>query len=242
MFSVCQQINCEMCHILQFSSKVAFYPIKLFLSPFCWSCQLLAQLLGVDTSCDSVLKRHEILHGGHAYQKVCFWRHCLNLSPRVCISFQEELCLPPILLRPQAAGTVSFLVSITLTCFNEEEFGLPWQGWDSSTCKREHQIFQEHLFPIGAKDTPLFSMRKHAYHLKSEAYWIDVVLRTKNAKGHMVVNFVKRIKIAVVTTYFKKKVECKVNYKSGERFTKVNYILCRIVKREDTARWCQGRM
>ncbi|XP_065658149.1 uncharacterized protein LOC136082660 [Hydra vulgaris] len=48
-----------------------------------------------------------------------------------------------------------------------------------------------------------------------------------NTKRQMVVDFARRIKMAVVNTYFKKKEEHRVIHKSGGRGTQVDYILCR---------------
>ena len=50
---------------------------------------------------------------------------------------------------------------------------------------------------------------------------------TKNKKGSMVVNFAKRMSLEVVNTYFKKKDEHKVMYKSGGKSTQVDYVMCR---------------
>ena len=49
----------------------------------------------------------------------------------------------------------------------------------------------------------------------------------RNAEGQMVVDFAKRMRLAVVNTYFKKKDEHRVTYKSGGRDTQIDYILCR---------------
>ncbi|KAI5606516.1 hypothetical protein C0J50_2015 [Silurus asotus] len=43
----------------------------------------------------------------------------------------------------------------------------------------------------------------------------------------MVVDFAKRMEIAVVNTYFKKKEEHRVTYKNGGRCTQMDYMLCR---------------
>ncbi|XP_065645283.1 uncharacterized protein LOC136075774 [Hydra vulgaris] len=52
-------------------------------------------------------------------------------------------------------------------------------------------------------------------------------VKERNTEGQVAVDFAKRIKMAVVNTYFKKKEEHRVTYKSGGRGTQVNYILCR---------------
>ena len=48
-----------------------------------------------------------------------------------------------------------------------------------------------------------------------------------NAEGQMVVDFATRMEMAVVNTYFKKREEHRVTYKSGRRSTQVDYIMCR---------------
>ncbi|XP_065667643.1 uncharacterized protein LOC136087941 [Hydra vulgaris] len=52
-------------------------------------------------------------------------------------------------------------------------------------------------------------------------------VKERNTEGQMVVDFAIKIKMAVVNTYFKKKEEHRVTYKSGGRGTQVDYILCR---------------
>ncbi|KAI5102018.1 hypothetical protein C0J45_7370 [Silurus meridionalis] len=51
-------------------------------------------------------------------------------------------------------------------------------------------------------------------------------LKERNVEGQMVVDFVKRMEMAVVNTYFKH-FEHGVMYKSGGRCTQVDYVLCR---------------
>ena len=53
--------------------------------------------------------------------------------------------------------------------------------------------------------------------------------KASNAEGQMVVDFSTRREMAVVNTYFKKREEYRVTYKSGGRSTQVNYIICRRV-------------
>ena len=43
----------------------------------------------------------------------------------------------------------------------------------------------------------------------------------------MVVDFAKRMDLVIANTYFKKKDEHKVTYKSGEKSTQVDYTMCR---------------
>ena len=50
---------------------------------------------------------------------------------------------------------------------------------------------------------------------------------TRNKKGSMVVDFGKRMNLAIVSTYFKKKDEHRVTYKSGGKSTQVDYAMCR---------------
>ena len=50
---------------------------------------------------------------------------------------------------------------------------------------------------------------------------------TRNKEGSMVVDFAKKIDLAIVKTYFKKKDEYRMTYKSGGKSTQVDYIMCR---------------
>ncbi|MCJ8737952.1 hypothetical protein PDJAM_G00030000 [Pangasius djambal] len=52
-------------------------------------------------------------------------------------------------------------------------------------------------------------------------------VKERNLEGQMVVDFAKRMDMAVVNTYFQKREEHRVTYKSGGRSTHVDYILCR---------------
>ncbi|KAK3530039.1 hypothetical protein QTP86_009958 [Hemibagrus guttatus] len=52
-------------------------------------------------------------------------------------------------------------------------------------------------------------------------------VKERNLEGQMVVDFAKRMDMAVVNTYFQKRAEHRVTYKSGGRRTQVDYILCR---------------
>ncbi|MCJ8733955.1 hypothetical protein PDJAM_G00229720 [Pangasius djambal] len=52
-------------------------------------------------------------------------------------------------------------------------------------------------------------------------------VKERNLEGQMVMDFAKRMDMAVVNTYFQKREEHRVTYKSGGRSTQVNYILCR---------------
>ncbi|KAK3540383.1 hypothetical protein QTP70_030202 [Hemibagrus guttatus] len=60
------------------------------------------------------------------------------------------------------------------------------------------------------------------YGVDSKRNGVGVVLM-----GQMVVDFAKRMDMAVVNTYFQKREEHRVTYKSGGRRTQVDYILCR---------------
>ena len=53
---------------------------------------------------------------------------------------------------------------------------------------------------------------------------------TRNKEGSMVVDFGKRMDLAIVNTYFKKKDEHRVTYKSGGKSTQVD--LCDVQKEE----------
>ena len=50
---------------------------------------------------------------------------------------------------------------------------------------------------------------------------------TRNKEGSMVVDFGKRMDLVIVNTYFKKKHEHRVMYKSGEKSTQVDYVMWR---------------
>ena len=50
---------------------------------------------------------------------------------------------------------------------------------------------------------------------------------TRNKEGSMVVDFAERMDLAIVNTYFKKKDEHRVTYKSGGKSTQVDYVMFR---------------
>ena len=50
---------------------------------------------------------------------------------------------------------------------------------------------------------------------------------TRNKEESMVVDFAKTMDLAIVNTYFKKKDEHRVTYKSGGKSTQVDYMICR---------------
>ena len=50
---------------------------------------------------------------------------------------------------------------------------------------------------------------------------------TRNKERSMVVDFGKRMDLVIVNTYFKKKDEHRVTYKSGGKSTQVDYVMCR---------------
>ncbi|KAJ8375265.1 hypothetical protein SKAU_G00058450 [Synaphobranchus kaupii] len=52
-------------------------------------------------------------------------------------------------------------------------------------------------------------------------------VKNRNVEGQMVVDFAKRMGMAVVNTYFTKREEHRITYKSGGRCTQVDYVLCR---------------
>ena len=50
---------------------------------------------------------------------------------------------------------------------------------------------------------------------------------TRNKEGSMVVDFGKRMDLAIVNTYFKEKDEHRVTCKSGGKSTQIDYVMCR---------------
>ena len=50
----------------------------------------------------------------------------------------------------------------------------------------------------------------------------------RKKEGSMVVDFGKRIDLAIANTYFKKKDEHRVTYKSGGKSTLIDYVMCRM--------------
>ena len=50
---------------------------------------------------------------------------------------------------------------------------------------------------------------------------------TRNKEGSMVVNFGKRMNLAIVNIYFKKKDEHRMTYKIGGKSNQVDYVMCR---------------
>ena len=50
---------------------------------------------------------------------------------------------------------------------------------------------------------------------------------TRNEKGRMLMDFLKRMDLAIINTYFKKKDKHRVTYKSGGKSTQVDYLMCR---------------
>ena len=50
---------------------------------------------------------------------------------------------------------------------------------------------------------------------------------TRNKKGSMAMDFAKRMDLAIVNTYFKKKDKHRVTYKSGGKSTQIDYVMCR---------------
>ena len=53
---------------------------------------------------------------------------------------------------------------------------------------------------------------------------------TRNKELSMVVDFAKRMDLAIVNTYFKRKDKHRVMYKSGGKSTQVDYMMCRHLK------------
>ena len=50
---------------------------------------------------------------------------------------------------------------------------------------------------------------------------------TRNKEGSMVVDFAKKMDLAIVNSYFKKKHEHRVTYKSGKKSNREDYMMCR---------------
>ena len=50
---------------------------------------------------------------------------------------------------------------------------------------------------------------------------------TRNKEGSMVVDFGKRMDLAIVNTYFKKKDEHRMTHKCEGKSTQVDYVICR---------------
>ena len=64
-------------------------------------------------------------------------------------------------------------------------------------------------------------------NIGNEEIMVRYGAKTINKEGSMVVDFAKRMYLAIVNTYFKKKDEHRVTYKSGEKSTQVDYVMCR---------------
>ena len=62
---------------------------------------------------------------------------------------------------------------------------------------------------------------------------------TKNKKGSMAMDFSKRMELAIVNTYFKKKDKHKVTYQYGKKSTQVNHVRCR---RRDLKEMCDCKV
>ncbi|KAK3532715.1 hypothetical protein QTP86_028084, partial [Hemibagrus guttatus] len=67
-------------------------------------------------------------------------------------------------------------------------------------------------------------------------------VKERNLEGQTVVHFAKRMDMAVVNTYFQKREEHRVTYKSGGRSTQVDYILCRRVNLKEIRLELQHRV
>ena len=62
---------------------------------------------------------------------------------------------------------------------------------------------------------------------------------TRNKEGSMIVDFRKRMDLAIVNTYFKKKDEHRVTHKSGGKCTQVDDVMCR---RRDLKEMCNCKV
>ncbi|KAI5629253.1 hypothetical protein C0J50_8152, partial [Silurus asotus] len=63
--------------------------------------------------------------------------------------------------------------------------------------------------------------------------------KERNVEGKMVIDFAKRMEMAVLNTYFKKKEDHRVMYKSGGRCTQVDCVLCRRCKLKEIGDYCK---
>ena len=54
-------------------------------------------------------------------------------------------------------------------------------------------------------------------------------VKDRNLDGQAVVDFAKRMEMAVVNIYFQKRKKHRLTYKSGGRSTQIDYILCKEV-------------
>ena len=72
---------------------------------------------------------------------------------------------------------------------------------------------------------------------------------TRNEEGQRVVDFAKSINLAIANTYYVKKENHRITYKSGGRHTQVDYLMyrrknlkevgdCKVVVGESVAWWC----
>ena len=64
---------------------------------------------------------------------------------------------------------------------------------------------------------------------------------TRNKEGSMVVDFGKRMDLAIVNTYFKKKDEHRVTHKSGGTSTQVDCVICQEELRQEVTRILGGK-
>ncbi|KAK3505893.1 hypothetical protein QTP70_004434 [Hemibagrus guttatus] len=75
-------------------------------------------------------------------------------------------------------------------------------------------------------------VQRRENYADQEVYYVPQLfgslgVKERNLEGQMVVDFAKRMDMGVVNTYFQKREEHRVTYKSGGRRTQVDYILCR---------------
>ena len=64
-------------------------------------------------------------------------------------------------------------------------------------------------------------------NIGNEEKWGGTVLKQEIRKDQWLWIFGKRMDLAIVNTYFKKKDEHRVMYKSGGKSTQVDYVMCR---------------
>ena len=74
-------------------------------------------------------------------------------------------------------------------------------------------------------------------NIEDEEIMVRYGAGTRNKEGSMVVDFEKRMDLAIVNTYFKKNDEHKVTYKSGGKSTQVDYVMCRRRNLKEMCDW-----
>ncbi|KAK3553368.1 hypothetical protein QTP70_003534 [Hemibagrus guttatus] len=98
-----------------------------------------------------------------------------------------------------------------------------------ATTAEDHIWFHFFLTHRGMDSTISLKVCCGIWHqnVSSRSFKSFIGVKERNLEGQMVVDFAKRMDMAVVNTYFQKREEHRVTYKSGGRRTQVDYILCR---------------